>query len=82
MYYFGHGCTQDHTEAEKWWRKAAKQGHAESAFNLGQILRHEEDADEAVMWMKRAAELGSDHASTMLEHYPYNPPESKVKSAN
>ena len=75
MHYFGHGCEEDRNAAEKWWRKAAGQGHADSAFNLGQTLRHEEaTADEAVTWMRRAAELGSDQATAMLKHHPYNPP--------
>ena len=35
MYDNGRGVPQDDTEAVKWYRKAAEQGHAEAQNNLG-----------------------------------------------
>jgi TPR repeat protein len=34
MYYEGHGVPQDYTAAMSWYRKAAEQGHADSAFDI------------------------------------------------
>jgi len=35
MYDIGKGVTQDYSEALKWYRKAAEQGHASAQFYLG-----------------------------------------------
>ena len=36
-YYKGEGVLQDHKEAVKWFRKAAKRGEAKAQYNLGQM---------------------------------------------
>ncbi len=36
-YYFGIGVERDYQEALKWFRKAAKQGHAGAQYELGFI---------------------------------------------
>lgn len=35
MYEMGQGVSQDHTEAIKWHRKAAEQGHTMAQYSLG-----------------------------------------------
>ena len=37
MYANGRGVPQDYAAAMSWWRKAAKQGHAEAQNNLGSM---------------------------------------------
>ncbi|WP_052046260.1 tetratricopeptide repeat protein [Candidatus Paracaedibacter symbiosus] len=52
--------TKDDTEAVKWYRKAADQGHAEAQFSLGYCYNNGEgvtkDYTEAVKWYCKAAE--------------------------
>ena len=69
MHYYGRGCEVNLEEAEKWWRRAATSfNHASSAFNLGQILKYNDDGGaEAFLWMNRAAEWGSNAARRHLE---------------
>ncbi|MFQ5990570.1 MAG: tetratricopeptide repeat protein [Candidatus Methylomirabilales bacterium] len=61
------GWWEDHNEAMKWYRKAAKQGCSSSMFSIG--FRYERgegveyDLAEAVRWYKMAAEGG--HAGAM-----------------
>jgi len=63
MYQKGEGVNQDHTEAVRWYRKAAVQGYADAQFNLGLILTNGRgvklDHTEAVRWYRKAAEQGS-----------------------
>ena len=40
MYHYGHGVPEDRAEAEKWYEKAAAQGHRLAKYNLS-CLRHE-----------------------------------------
>ena len=41
MYEHGYnGADEDEDKAEKWYRRAALQGHAEAQFNLGQMYIH------------------------------------------
>ena len=59
----GWGTEQDHSEAVKWYRKAAEQGHANAQNNLGWMYQNgwgiEQDYYEAVKWYRKAAELGN-----------------------
>jgi TPR repeat protein len=41
MYEEGNGVPQDNGMAEFWYRKAAKQGHAEAQWQLGQMYEYD-----------------------------------------
>ena len=62
MYANGEGVIQDYKEAVRWFKKAAKQGHAAAQTNLarmyykGQSVR--QDYSEAVKWYRKSAEQG------------------------
>jgi len=57
------------TRAVKWYRRAAKQGHAGAQYNLGMCYYYgggvPEDRSEAVKWFRGAAEQG--HAGAQYE---------------
>lgn len=67
MYYFDQG---DYTEAVKWFRKAAGQGHdqAQAFLGLTYIMgRHvPQDYAEALKWYRKAAEQGNARAQRTL----------------
>lgn len=69
VYYRGDGVPKDYTEAAKWYREAADQGHAISQYMLG--IMHDQgdgmlpDYIEAVAWYRKAAENG--HIPAQLE---------------
>ena len=62
VYANGRGVPQDYTEAVKWSRLAADQGHAHAQFNLGVAYKKGEgvaqDYVEAVKWYRLAAAQG------------------------
>ena len=66
----GYGVKQDHTEAVKWYRKAAEQGDAQAQFNLGWCYDNgygvKQDYAEAVKWYRKAAEQGDADAQYNL----------------
>jgi TPR repeat protein len=43
-----------------WYRKAAEAGDNWGRFNLGRLLADDGDLEEAVLWLRRAVETGSD----------------------
>ena len=59
----GHGVTEDHKEAVRWWRLAAKRGYAAAQINLGLMYNLgygvTEDYKEAVRLFRLAAEDGN-----------------------
>jgi TPR repeat protein len=59
MYHNGEGVTQDDTEADIWYGKAAEQGHARAQFSLGLSFRDgqgvPQDDVEAYTWFDLAA---------------------------
>jgi len=69
-YYFGLGVDKDYSEAAKWFRKAAEQGHAKAQFILGVMYANgqgvAQDNAEAVKWYRRAAEQGNAKAQLNL----------------
>ena len=69
-YCSGEGAPQDYTEALKWYRKAAEQGHALAQFILGDIMYYgkgvPKDYTEALKWCRKAAEQGNAPAQYML----------------
>ena len=70
MYAHGHGVPQDQTEAVKWFRLAADQGHVSAQFNLGVSyadgLGVPQDDVEAVKWFRLAADQGYAAAQARL----------------
>ena len=70
MYKFGHGVTQNYTEAVKWYRLAAKQGNAKAqallgaAYSLGQGVP--KNYKEAVKWLTLSAKQGEATAQYFL----------------
>ena len=65
------GVRQDVTEAARWLRLAAEQGHAEAQNRLGFCYGRGEgvpaDPVEAVRWFRMAAEQGHSEAQSNLE---------------
>jgi hypothetical protein len=65
-----HQMPKDPTEARRWFRAAAEQGHAESAFRLGELLLLGlgglKDRPAALAWFRRAAEQGHAGAGQRL----------------
>jgi TPR repeat protein len=66
----GQGLGKDLTEAVKWTRKAAEQGHPGAQYNLANFYDEgvglPKDALEATRWYRRAAEQGEVHAQYNL----------------
>ena len=58
----GEGVEQSYEEAEKWYRKAADQGHANAQYNLGVFYERGrgvvQSYEEAVKWYRKAADQG------------------------
>ena len=65
-----HYDKKNYTEAVKWYRKAAEQGHAGAQNNLGYCYKNgygvTKDYAEAVKWYRKAAEQGNDLAQYNL----------------
>jgi len=88
IYDNGKGVPQDYSEAAKWYRKAAEQGHAEAQYNLGVSCAKGEgvkqDYSLAYIWLSlSASRRGEDYneaskardkVATML------PPEQLMKA--
>jgi TPR repeat protein len=70
MYDHGHGVTQNHAEAVRWYRNAALRGDAESQVELAQHFflgrGVNRDLREAVEWSKIAAKAGHPRAQYLL----------------
>lgn len=63
MFDAGRGVTANPQEAEKWYKKAAGQGHANAAYYLARMYSTDtsgikRDDAEALKWYKVAADLG------------------------
>ena len=71
MYGNGYGVLKDHTEAVKWYRKAADQGDATGQFNLGFMYDNgygiAKNATEAMKWYQKAADQGNDKALAKIK---------------
>jgi len=63
LYEDGLGVQQDYSEAAKWYRKAAKRGHACAKHRLGLMYEYSrgvpQDYVEAANWYRKAAEVGN-----------------------
>jgi S1-C subfamily serine protease/ribosomal protein L7/L12 len=66
------GVIQDYTEAIKWFRKSAEQGHAEAEDGLGVLYRDglgvATNSVEAAKWFRKSAEQGFVEAQDNLGH--------------
>lgn len=65
---------KDYKEAIKWLRKAAEQDHADAQFALGLCLyQHYGEASraESMIWIRKAANGGSDDAKDLLKKLSY-----------
>jgi uncharacterized protein len=71
----GDAVPQDYSEALKWYRRAADQGHSIAQYNLGVLyyraLGVEQDLSEAAKWYRRAAEQGNGDAQFGLGAFYY-----------
>jgi TPR repeat protein len=75
-YQNGFGVPKDDTQAVKWFRKAAEQGHAMAQKNLGRCYHWgrgvQLDYGEAVKWYRKAAEQNVAEAQFELGFYYLN----------
>ena len=66
----GDGVAKNSTEALKWYRKAAEQGHASAQYSLGRMYQNgtgvARDPAEAVRWYRKAAEQDNARAQCNL----------------
>ena len=66
LYYTGDtDIMQDPQKAEKWFRKAAEQGHVKAQLQLGKTYV-ERDVSESLKWYQKAAEQGDTEAQFWL----------------
>jgi TPR repeat protein len=70
-YKYADGVSESNTEAIKWFRKAAEQGHVKAQFELGCCyiggrFPNTDDWGEAVFWFRKAAEAGHSTAQGIL----------------
>lgn len=69
-YYKGEGVPRDYTEATKWYRRAADQGHVRAPYALGLMYANgvgvPRDNVEAAKWYLMAAERGDPYAQFSL----------------
>ena len=76
MYQYGEGVIQDMSEAMKWYRKSAEQGHAAAQFQLGNVYSEgigvTEDDVEAFKWYRLSAEQGHVVAQLQLGSMHYS----------
>jgi TPR repeat protein len=61
------GLSRDVGEAEQWLRKAAEQNNAVAWNNLGTLLRHKGEAENAKQCYRKAVELGFTMAAPLSE---------------
>ena len=75
MYYNGWGVSENHSEAARWYKEAARQGNPEAQYNLAQMYRnrevvHDESVSSsyemAVEWYRKAADQGDTDAQFNL----------------
>ncbi len=66
IYQEGSGVAQSLQNAEKFYRKAAEQGHANAQSNLAIVLLNTQRGEEGVTWLKKAAKGGASRAMVLL----------------
>ena len=65
-YKLGRGVPQDLVEAEKWYRKAAEQGHLQASDNYGLVLFQSNRRAEALPYLQASAQRGEPRAQYVL----------------
>jgi len=71
-YFVGDGGIEvNHTEAAKWYKLAAEQGHSDAQYLFGHMLEFgygdiDKNLEEAFKWYERAAERGNDDSQRKL----------------
>lgn len=65
-YKLGRGVPQDLVQAEKWYKKAADQGHLQASDNYGLVLFQSNRRAEALPYLRASAERGEPRAQYVL----------------
>ena len=65
-YKLGRGVTQDLGQAEKWYKKAADQGHLQANDNYGLILFQSNRRSEALPYLQASAQRGEPRSQYVL----------------
>jgi TPR repeat protein len=73
MFDTGRGVPLIPTEAERWYRAAAEQGHPNACYYLARMYEIETSGiptndEEALKWYKKAAELGHKQAKDKISN--------------
>lgn len=71
-YKLGRGVPTDLTQAEAWYRRAAKQGHLQAEDNLGLVLFTANRREEAMQFITRSAARGEPRAQYVLGTAHFN----------
>ena len=71
-YKLGRGVPTDLTQAEDWYRRAAKQGHLQAEDNLGLVLFTANRREEAMPFILRSAARGEPRAQYVLGTAHFN----------
>lgn len=71
-YKLGRGVTMDLTQAQGWYERAARQGHAQAESALGLLLFQTDQRERAMPWIRRAAERGDPRAQYVLGTAHFN----------
>jgi cell division septation protein DedD len=71
-YKLGRGVPLDVAQAQTWYERAARQGHAQAEANLGLILFQNNERERAMPWIRRAAERGDPRAQYVLATAHFN----------
>lgn len=71
-YKLGRGVPTDLTQAEAWYRRAAKQGHLQAEDNLGLVLFTANRREEAMAFITRSAARGEPRAQYVLGTAHFN----------
>ena len=70
MYYTGDGVEKDYSQALRWFRLAALQGHTKAQFNVGGMYYNgtgiAQDYGQAAKWFRRAAKSGDTNSKSVL----------------
>lgn len=65
-YKLGRGVSQDLVQAEKWYKKAADQGHLQASDNYGLVLFQSNRRAEALPYLQASAQRGEPRAQYVL----------------
>ena len=69
MYRDGRHVTKDMEMAMRLFRKGASLGDPGSTYNVAYTLLKQGSMEEGITWLKKASEMGSDAATTLLAKY-------------